>query len=367
MVQQSVRDRWIGWEGLAAVDRLTQSPSKRTVDWLFGQVDALLAGIYLADLKDENLLSQEDIRHPDPAVLQRLRAEADRAMACHRRSPQKTLHKLASRNDANAGVAWEARARSHLFRSKRCRLLATLLGIRRVFQQCRLHAKDIEDLTEAFQAPPLRAAIAQLIRLIKAERVGINMMDITVCGALAPYNVLLGGKLICLMLCSPEVVRYYARRYQNQPSLIASCMKGAPVCRRQHLVLLCTTSLYGTGSSQYNRVKVPAEVVGGRQGEYLQYSELGYSEGFGSFHLSRETVGTMNVLLARSQDGKRVNSIFGEGVNPLMRKIREALDLLGLPSDAILRHGNRRIVYGVPLAQNFREVLLASGPRISAS
>jgi hypothetical protein len=56
--------------------------------------------------------------------------------------------------------------------------------------------------------------------------------------------------------------------------------------------------------------------------------------------------------------GRKVNSIFGEGVNPLMRKMREALTLVGLPSDMLLKHGNRRIVYGIPLAENFRRLLL---------
>ncbi len=41
-----------------------------------------------------------------------------------------------------------------------------------------------------------------------------------------------------------------------------------------------------------------------------------------------------------------------------MRKMREVLDLLDLPSEVLLRHGNKRIVYGIPLAENFRSLLL---------
>ena len=41
-----------------------------------------------------------------------------------------------------------------------------------------------------------------------------------------------------------------------------------------------------------------------------------------------------------------------------MRKMREALSVVNLPSELILRHGNRRIIYAVPLATNFREVLM---------
>jgi len=80
--------------------------------------------------------------------------------------------------------------------------------------------------------------------------------------------------------------------------------------------------------------------------------------GYGSFHLSSHTVDVMNILLGRVSGGRRVNSIFGEGVNPHMRKIREALDLIGMPSDEVLMHGNKLIVYGVALASNLHDYFL---------
>ena len=48
--------------------------------------------------------------------------------------------------------------------------------------------------------------------MVKAERVGIAMMDIAICGGVAPYNSLLGGKLIAMLLCSPEIVKEYEAR-----------------------------------------------------------------------------------------------------------------------------------------------------------
>jgi hypothetical protein len=87
------------------------------------------------------------------------------------------------------------------------------------------------------------------------------------------------------------------------------------------------------------------------------------SEGFGSFHFSKETVRLADALLGRSKNGRKVNSIFGEGVNPLMRKMREALALVGLPAE-LLRHGNKRIVYGIPLARNFRRFLMGQETRV---
>ncbi len=46
-----------------------------------------------------------------------------------------------------------------------------------------------------------------------------------------------------------------------------------------------------------------------------------------------------------------------------MRKLREAFDVVGMPSDEILQHRNFRIVYGVSLARNFSKVLLGLAKR----
>src|SRR5439155_6375940 len=193
---------------------------------------------------------------------------------------------------------------------------------------------------------------------VKAEHVGVDMMDMIICGAIAPYNLLLGGKLVCLMSTSPEVVQFYRARYGEQASIIASSMKGASVVRSPNLVLFATTSLYGVGSSQYNRIRVPLDMVGGKNGGTLEYIELGTSKGFGSYHFSAASLDYLETLIPRGRDSRKVNSIFGEGVNPLMRKLRDGLAELRLPADELLNHGNPRVVYVVPIAENFREVLL---------
>jgi hypothetical protein len=176
---------------------------------------------------------------------------------------------------------------------------------------------------------------------------------------------LLGGKLVCMLLTSPEIVRYYDERYADSMSLIASSMKGKPVVRKPQLVVLGTTSLYGYGSSQYNRVKIPCEEIGGEEAKKVEYRELGISEGYGSFHLSAKTLFLAGVVAGREEGRIRVNSIFGEGANPLMRKVKDAIEYVGLESGPILNHGNKRVVYGVALAENFGDFLmgLASRPK----
>jgi hypothetical protein len=56
--------------------------------------------------------------------------------------------------------------------------------------------------------------------------------------------------------------------------------------------------------------------------------------------------------------GQRVNSIFGEGVSPKFRKVREGLDLLNFPSRLLLLHHRQRVVYAVSLVRNLRAFML---------
>jgi hypothetical protein len=360
VVQQAIRDRWIGWNPEFAVRELISSPNPTHIKRLLAYLDVLIKSVYVTDLIQDDLLKRANLNKPTDDVIKSLRLESLRTIKLHRQNPDVIAHKTAGHRTAKELFVL---AKTNLFRSKRCRQLAALLEIRQTLQKKQFERLPKKQLPIVMQEQNVIKALRRLIRFGKAERVGISMMDITVCGAVAPYNAVLGGKLVCHLLCSPEVVKEYARRYRDYASIIASGMKGSRVNRKPQLVLLCTTSLYGNGSSQYNRIKIPAEAVGGESGELLRYEELGTSAGFGSFHFSKETIRITDALLGRSNNGRKVNSIFGEGVNPLMRKMREALALIGLPTD-LLKHGNKRIVYGIPLARNFRAFLLGEEKRI---
>lgn len=350
VVQQSIRDRWIGWDIPSVEKALGAQYGGRVVQRLLEHLERRINLVYKADLLG-SVLTRWDLKRPSSSLLARLSRNAEQAMRKHRRSPDSAAHKEAVQDDKG----WQKKAELHLFRAKRCKELALLLSIKSALLQSTGGSLSHVAISKVIEKPVVRHALAQIARLIKAENVGVHMMDITICGAVAPYGAILGGKLVCALLCSPEVVEYYRSRYGKQVSVIASSMAGRAICKKPRLCLLCTTSLYGSGSSQYNRIKIKLDPTK----QPLQYEELGTSEGFGSFHFSKESVRLVDILLGRSAEGRRVNSIFGEGVNPLMRKMREVLDLLDLPSTEFLKHGNRRIVYGVPLAENFRELLMS--------
>jgi Domain of unknown function (DUF4338) len=363
MAQQSQRDQWIGWEAETFLATLMSKPSARMARWAHQAVNRLIKSIYVKDLVRHRILKRGELRAPTTHTLARLLRHSQRAAEAHVLNPDAAKHKTAT--SPHLGVNWEWQANTPLFRSKRTKTLARLLEIRLALRGAGLTDQSAASLKAVLASPAGRNALAQLVRQVKSEHVGVDMMDIIICGAVAPYNTLLGGKLVCLLLGSPQLVKFYRKRYGAQSSVIASSIKGRAVQRPPNLVLLATTSLYGVGSSQYNRIKVPLEEIGGKAGKRIEYLELGVSRGYGSYHFSQATIDYLEVMLGRAGDGRKVNSIFGEGVNPLMRKLREGLAELGLPSDELLRHGNARVVYGIQLAENFREVLLGleSRPR----
>lgn len=353
VVQLAVRDEWIGWSPGVFLARVATEPL-RFGKWLLKSLDDLIGAVYIDDFIKAGTLTRGALRNPNQNVVRRLLRVCEEAAKEHRNDPQASEHKASTLSGDN----WKAEARTPLFRSKRAKALARLLSARAVFNDLGLSAKSPNVSPALLRDQRARQSIKIILRHAKASRVGVDMLDITVCGAVAPYGPILGGKLVALLLASPTAAAEYERRYRRAVSLIASSMAGRPVIRPPKLVLLGTTSLYGSSSSQYNRLRVPSQTLGGEPNAILEYKELGRSTGFGSFHFSAVTANEIEILLSQHQRGRPVNSIFGEGVNPKLRKLRSGLEMAGLPADVLLRHGDSRLVYGVALATNFRDLLL---------
>jgi hypothetical protein len=172
----------------------------------------------------------------------------------------------------------------------------------------------------------------------------IYTMDAYVIGALPPYNYLLGGKLVSYLLASKEVREIYRKKYKDKITLIE---------KRQasKLVGIFTTSLYGK-SSQYNRLKFKNELL---------YKPIGETKGFGSLHLSEETIGKMQELLKTKNI--YITNKFGDGPSWTMRVIHKAGKVLGFDPDLLLNHSFKRSIYFIPLAKNAIDILNNQGKR----
>lgn len=348
VVQLRERDEWIGWQPQVFLAELSSNPTARMAKWLMERLRTTRDELYLDDLLEDGLYWPSLWDSPSQEAIELLEKEAKaRRRDHHRFARQADFKQNASKNDP--GI-WRRRAESDLFRSKRCVVLADLLRARGALGRFLAPHPSQAGLKAALADPAARRAISGILRRAKAESAGTEIADLSVCGAIAPYNVLLGGKLVSMLAVSPSAVRAYHEKYADYASQIASGMAGRSIRRRANLVFVGTTSLYGSGSSQYNRIRVPASVLEGSAD--VVFRQLGRSRSFGTSHLSADAVASLVRLAEQSRTGVRVNSIFGEGVNPKLRKIRHGLDLLGWPSDVLLQHGRQRIIYGISLVGN---------------
>jgi len=351
------RDTWIGWHPETFLARVKASPTPELARWLLKVIDHAIAELYVEDLLEDGIVTARDITLPSDVAIDRLLKEGAAQRRLHHRYVRSRDHKRARAERAESGH-WVERARTQLFRSKRSLALASYLRARAALKLGLGRRPTAAKLAQFASTGHGSEVIRSILRKAKADRVGIAVADITVCGAVQPYNAVLGGKLVAMLATSPEVILEYRRRYEAAESEIASSMAGRVIIRRPTLVLLGTTSLYGVGSSQYNRIKIPCDRLGGAPEDAIRYEELGHSEAFGTSQYSDETVSALVDVVQQVANGQRVNSIFGEGVSPKLRKVREGLDLVGLPSRLLLRHHRRRIVYGISLIRNLREYLL---------
>lgn len=355
VVQIAERDQWIGWDTDTFLTTMQGEPTDELAQWLKSRITIQLDEIYTDDLLTDSVIQPGDLEHPSSDTIALLRADAERHRKKHHRS---TTVRAVRQSERSPAIE---RAHTPLFRSKRAAALADTLEARRLLDPYIAEAPSAEGLEAALQDSKARAQIRRLIRRARGERVGTVIADLTVCGAVAPYNSLAAGKLVGALAVSPKVVAAYRKKYAR-PSEIASAMAGRPIERESRLSFISTTSLYGSGSSQYNRLAWPANVMGGPAEEQIRFRELGRSRSFGTSHFTDETVEAL-VRLSRTSGGEvRVNSIFGEGVSPRLRKVRLGLAALGWPTNEFLKHGRERILYGVKLVENLQDYSLGIDP-----
>ena len=92
------------------------------------------------------------------------------------------------------------------------------------------------------------------------------------------------------------------------------------------------------------------------------YQQIGYTKGYGTFHLTDETFQSMRDLLKIHE--KNITNRFGDGPSWRMRVMNAAAEILGFDADFLLRHSFKRGIYAVPLAENFKEFLTGKHKRL---
>ncbi len=347
-VRLGPRDRFIGWDTDLAAARLLNSPSAQWHGWAAKVLQGAIDEIYKVDLVRDGLLPTDQRSWTSETAEALARVGAD-AKAQHHRLMAAQEYKAAP--DVWTEEACAARAEMPLFRAKRCLELSKLIPL------------FIQIQNESPSEPERKDLLGKVIRIARGKSVGTEIADLTVCGAIAPYSHLSAGKLVAMLATTPAVIAEYKRRYAGSPGVIASSMAGRPIGRPANLCYIGTTSLYGRRPNQYDRLSMPAELVGGPPGKAIRYEFIrdatdSRTQGIGTFQFSSKTLKGLERFVSSRRGGWKANNLFGEGTSPKLRGLRDGLIGLGLNADELLIHGIERCMYGVKLAWNLDRYLL---------
>ena len=198
----------------------------------------------------------------------------------------------------------------------------------------------------ALQSPPIHFPARDILfKYPDSKKVELvnQTMDIHTLGAIPPYNILLGGKLVALMTTCNQVRKDYKAKYKDRKTEMEGRVLPA------HLVALTTTSAFGR-SSIYNRLKYDQDVIA---------ESIGFTEGYGNFHLQKLYPIFKEYLVA---EGVSIQGGYGTGPRRSWQLIRSTLDRVGFSGD-LLKHGVQREAFLFPLIANLKKYLEGDNKR----
>lgn len=355
-VQITCRDDYIGWNQKAFIDRITvlnTTGAKEEFKKLLQYLEIGISGIdYSA------LCTEATVKKPSDEDIQQLLDFANSAEQRRQELLKEALEDGIEEDEKSELGSISKETEEALYRRKRAEQLARLLLAKKLIQETYNSERFNEIWVDFCRSENGNSAIRSALVAQKTQHIGSSLMELNVCGAIPPYNEILGGKLVALLATSPQVIHDYKERYANKASMIASRLKGEDVFRPADLVYIGTTSLYYVGSSQYNRLKIPGSIFG--TDFDITWKKLGMTIGFGTMHISKAT--TLSLTEATSDAYNRINHVFGEGASPKMRlltmSIRELLESTNEDSKDFTKHAMSRIVYGACLATNALDYLM---------
>lgn len=335
-VQITCRDDFIGWNQKAFIDNilnLSASDARVEFEKLLQYIEDGIAGIDYTELCSRQTVenpNDEDIR-----LLLNLAANAEQQRQDSLRDSTENGYDDDERSDLGS---ISTKTEQALYNRKRAEQLARLLIAKKAITDV-IKAPNFEEIWVPFcKSETGSSVIRNALVAQKTKHIGSSLLELNVCGAIPPYNEILGGKLVALLATSPQVIHDYKERYGHKASEIASRLKGEAVYRPADLVYVGTTSLYYVGSSQYNRLKIPGKIF---DTDFdIVWKKLGMTVGFGTMHISKAT--TQSLTEATSDGFNRINHVFGEGASPKMRlltmAIRELLEATNEDSKDFSKH-----------------------------
>jgi hypothetical protein len=206
------RDRWIGWTVRAYLQHADLHPTEwperltallRTLRDARSavRVDDLLAEVGGADARDIERRLRDLANDANQARDDQLAAREEARQAAGATGARLTSFRRLP-TDAAGEVDWFAASGSPLFRRKRARTLADLLFAERVLSEASPIAAEF--LRAVAVDSRVRKALVVALREVRKVGLASRLLDLNVCGAVAPYRDLLAGKLAGLVVAAPK-------------------------------------------------------------------------------------------------------------------------------------------------------------------
>lgn len=379
-MQNKARDDRIGWTAEAFIERareLARGEEREAVKGLKGMFRYLDAQLdtAMSHIETKGLCTKGELERPSLELIDSLRRRSGQFAEIRRGvlgviSNGRAVPDIAEEYElppvSDEVLALEdmplsnramTRARRMLVAKKRAAELARLLDAKLTLLSNFEALSDPKTLILYAAKEEVITAVNTALMSVKSEHVGTNMLELTTCGAVPPYNPILAGKLVALLMLSPQVAADYQGRYAKEASIISSQLINTPRRKDSTLVYLGTTGLFSEGSSQYERLRLPAGTISPDQRE-IRYECLGNTTGYGTVQFSPDTVRSIENVLETEYGYQEVNSVFGEGFSPRLRKLRAGLEKLGFEADHLLKHHQQRRVFGAPLFQAAADFLM---------
>jgi hypothetical protein len=368
VVRARPRDEWIGWTQEAFVRAIEREriPAR---DALRALSERLNKSIF--DLRTDDLATTEELSSPTERTVWRVEQRAAGAERTRARVLQEFYAGIRELNEEIRSQPDPARnslkdldlrslSEDPLFVRKRADTLSRLLHAKLIFIESQCLNTNGSPLACLLSHPKGERALSIALQEVRKSGLSSQVVDLSVCGAVAPYNVLVSGKLVALLMASTETLTAYRQRYEGKPSVISSQMAGRLICRAAELKVVTTTSLYGNGSSQYNRLRMLRSDHPGLAQDII-WVRLARTMGFGTHHLSSATLDALRKVSEAVHGARRINNRFGEGSSARMRQTREGLEALGIETNAVLNHATPRLIYGCEVHKDAIAELIGIG------
>ena len=357
VLQHKLRDDWVGWtyDSVLAAYATGKIKYQDIVEIASSALSEAIESLYIADLE----LSENCLNQPSFGDIYRLETISDREkinrIEVLKSKTESDYRKKVVPSEMDIDEILD-RTKSPLFRSKRAGQLAKILKAKRFINKLNKSKNQYEATQLLFGTAEGKSALGFAIGEIRTVGAASRIADLNVCGAIPPYNHLIGGKLAALSVFSDEMQKFYRLRYKDAESEIATFMAGKRVTRPTNLEVITTTSLFGAKLGQYHGLHLKKNRHHSLVSD-CHWERLGLTSGEGTFHFSNKTNSVLQEYLRNARGYRQVNNVFGEGTSPKMRNLRTALHSLGFNGDDLMSHQQQRLFLAAELNPNAKERL----------